>query len=249
MVPLTDSNTILDRVANLPELLSLYDTLPTIYFFMKDAEGRFIKMNRALLTLFDLEHEKQILGKTDFDFFDADLAERYREEDQQVMQQKRAVRNRVWIVPDQEGVVRWFVSSKIPLLDDKGRAIGIAGAMRDGEQAGAVLAPYQRLAEAIRHMHNHVGEKIHTQTLARLSRLSVSQFNRQFRKLFQMTPAHYLTQVRINAARQALIHSEVDLNHIARACGFVDGSHLIKRFRSITGMTPAEYRRRHSAST
>jgi hypothetical protein len=48
------------------------------------------------------------------------------------------------------------VQSPLPLLDAGNCAIGVAGIMHDLEKAGATLAPYQRLSQAISHISNHL---------------------------------------------------------------------------------------------
>ncbi|MDX1564034.1 MAG: AraC family transcriptional regulator [Phycisphaeraceae bacterium] len=237
----------LNRVVNLRGFLQLFDTLPEVYFFAKDTDGRFTMMNRPLMQVLNVDRPEQVLGKTDDDFFSPDLAERYRREDQEVMAAGRLVAHRVWIVPDARGVIRWYVSSKIPLMDRAGRTLGIAGAMRDYEKAGAALAPYQRFAEAMRHVAEHYDRKITAAELAKMTHLSVSQFNRQFKKLFSITPAQYIGQVRLNAACRLLAATNESLESIAAQTGFFDASHFVKQFKKSLDQTPAAYRRRHAA--
>jgi PAS domain S-box-containing protein len=244
--PNTLRQTFFEQVVNLDALLGLFDTLPEIYFFVKDAEGRFMMVNQPLLGVLGLKNESQIIGKNDDDFFTPDLAERYRREDREVMAGGKLVPHRVWIVPNPQGIIRWFVSSKTPLFDRAGNTIGIAGAMRDYERAGAALSPYRRFSESMRHVSQNYRKKISTDKLAAMAHLSVSQFNRQFRKLFGITPAQYVIQVRVNAASQALTHSDDDLASIATSCGFYDASHFVKQFQKMMDMTPAQYRRRYA---
>ncbi len=59
-----------------------------------------------------------------------------------------------------------------------------------------------------------------------------------------MTPMQYLRSVRTQAARRLLTATSRSLAEIAADVGYTDQSHLTKRFREVTGMTPAAYRRR-----
>lgn len=222
-------------------LVDLYDHLPAVYFFIKDAQGRFIYVNTALKKVLG-KRDAEIIGKTDDDFFSPELADSYRAEDREVMAGGKTIAGRVWLVPDAKGALNWFVSTKTPLKDGKGNAIGIAGAMQDVQMTGAVLGPYEQMSDVVRYIADHYADKIAIDELAELAHLSSSQFTRQFNKLFQMTPGRYLTRIRINAACSLLTRTDLDLTTIALQCGFHDASHFVKQFKQQMGMTPGIYR-------
>jgi len=219
----------------------LFDHLPAVYFFIKDAEGRFIYINDALKKVLG-KSERDIIGRTDDDFFSPELADSYRAEDREVMAGGRPIAERVWLVPDASGALKWFVSTKTPLKDHKDKAIGIAGAMQDVQKTGAVLGPYEQMTEVVKFVAEHFAEKITVDELADLAHLSPSQFTRQFNRLFQMTPARYVTRIRINAACSLLTRTDLDLVSIADRCGFHDASHFVKQFKKQMGQTPGAYR-------
>lgn len=221
--------------------MSLFDHLPAVYFFIKDADGRFMYINEALKKVLG-RRDEQIIGRTDDDFFSPELADAYRAEDREVMAGGRTIADRVWLVPDASGALNWFVSTKTPLKDRKGKAIGVAGAMQDIQKTGAVLGPYEQMSDVVRFVAEHYAEKITVEVLAGLAHLSPSQFTRQFNRLFQTTPGKYLTRIRINAACSLLTRTDLDLATIALRCGFHDASHFVKQFKKQMGQTPGEYR-------
>lgn len=223
-------------------LVALIDHLPATYFFAKDRAGRFVHVNRALLEVLGLSNELEIAGKTDADFFLPEVAQRYRDQDQQVMESGQALVDHVCGVPDASGLLRWYVETKIPLHDAKQQVIGVAGIMHDLEKAGATLAPYQRLSQAITHVNSNYPERITAETLAQLAHLSVSQFNRTFKKLFNITPAQYIVRVRVIAACSLLRTSSDNIETIAAETGFYDASHFTRQFRKIMQQTPKAYR-------
>lgn len=212
-----------------------------MYFFIKDTDGRFVVVNDALKKVLGT-CDADIIGKTDDDFFSPELADAYRAEDREVISAGKAISDRVWLVPDANGALNWYVSTKTPLFDRTGKAIGIAGAMQDVQKTGAVLGPYEQMSEVVRYVAEHYVEKITVDELAELAHLSTSQFTRQFNKLFQMTPGRYLTRIRINAACSLLTRTDLDLTSIAAQCGFHDASHFVKHFKKQMGMTPGAYR-------
>lgn len=230
-----------ERLGDEQVFVRLFDHLPAVYFFIKDAEGRFMYVNAALKKVLG-KTDSQIIGRTDDEFFSPELADSYRAEDREVMAGGKTITDRVWLVPDASGALNWFVSTKTPLKDRQGNAIGVAGAMQDVQNTGAVLGPYEQMSEVVQYVADHYAQKVTVDQLAELAHLSTSQFTRQFNRLFQMTPARYLTRIRINAACSMLTRTDLDLASIADRCGFHDASHFVKQFKKQMGQTPGAYR-------
>ncbi len=107
---------------------SLVELLPQC-LFRKDTESRFTFVNRQFCDALKRE-PNEIIGRTDFDFFPAPLAEQYRRDDQEVMttlQAKEKVEENV--LPD--GSRRYVHVIKTPLFDNAGRVIGVQGMFWD----------------------------------------------------------------------------------------------------------------------
>ena len=77
--------------------------------------------------------------------------------------------------------------------------------------------------------------------------MSLSSFERKFRKIIRQSPTQYLQHVRIHMARAMIERGQHDLAHITRACGFYDQSQFGKVFKRFAGMTQAQYRGKMSA--
>jgi AraC family transcriptional regulator len=99
-----------------------------------------------------------------------------------------------------------------------------------------------RLRRVIDHMHAHLEENLPLAELARLSGLSPSQFARGFRETTGRAPHRYLSDLRIERARDLLEHSEQSVTDIGLSCGFVQPSHFATIFRKRVGMTPRAWR-------
>lgn len=230
-------------------LAPLFDLLPNAYLFIKDREGRFLKGNQALLKLMGAGDESEIIGKTDYDFFPRDLAYEYREEDLQVMETRTPVINRPWLVCNVSGELDWFVSTKIPLLGQpasprsQGEVMGIAGLMRDIQEAGKALKPYQEMQEVLNRIFTNYQAPIRNRELAKIVHLSVSQFDRKFKELFRVSPQRFIQAVRVRMAKRLLVSSDMPLAAIAAKTGFYDQSSFGKQFRRLTGFLPKDYRR------
>jgi len=66
----------------------------------------------------------------------------------------------------------------------------------------------------------------------------MSQLDRKFKRLFQLTPQQFLLRVRLNAACQMLGSTDRSVSQIALGVGFYDQSYFTKHFRRQMGMTP-----------
>lgn len=232
------------RVAGPAVFAELFDVLPEVYLFIKDRRHRYVKVNRSELALHACKEETEMIGKTDFDFHPPALAAQYVEEDRQVMDSGRPMKNRVWLVQSADGTPRWYISSKFPVIGRRGAVIGLAGVMRPYDHAGNASGDYQRLTRACEYVLAHYGEEIAVGDIAKRAHLSASQLQREFRRLFGMSLGEYLLKVRLIMARRRLETTSAAVGQIALECGFYDQSHFTKAFRKATGLSPLLYRRR-----
>lgn len=106
----------------------------------------------------------------------------------------------------------------------------------------AFSRPVLRCTEYI---HTHMHERITVDDLCTASGLSRSYLTRLFHRETGRTPGQYITDRRIDAARQALEYTGQSISDIAHVLAFSSESHLISVFRRSCGMTPGEYRRKH----
>ena len=237
--------TFLKRIGGGLQLSALFDTLPMIAFLAKDRQSRFVRANARTLGIFNLEHEWQMLGRMDRDFFPRELAASFVDEDRRVMRSGRTHSYYSQMVPDIRGPLNWYVVSVSPLRDTDGQICGVGLVLYDMHEVGGVAQPFQQLEPALRHLHTRFREVIETRQLAALTHLSERQFTRLFKKLLGEPPMRYLIRQRIRAACQDLITTDHTAGAIALECGFYDQSVFTRVFREHTGMTPASYRQRN----
>lgn len=79
--------------------------------------------------------------------------------------------------------------------------------------------------------------------LAAEQHLSRSNFTHHFRKVTGRTPAHYIREVRLEAAAERLLEPDFSIKEIAAQTGFSDSNRFCKAFRQRYRMSPGEYRR------
>jgi PAS domain S-box-containing protein len=109
----------------------LVDNLLEIVF-VKDLESRFILVNKAAVAGAGVESDKEILGKTDFDFHDRQRAEAFRADEVEIMTTGQPKLNyEETIFHKGYNEIRWLDTSKIPMRDEQGNIIGIVGINHD----------------------------------------------------------------------------------------------------------------------
>jgi AraC family transcriptional regulator len=70
------------------------------------------------------------------------------------------------------------------------------------------------------------------------------RFLRDFTRIIGLTPHAYLVEVRLQAARRMIKHTDLSLADIALDAGFAHQSHMGSAFRKYLAMTPSQYRSR-----
>lgn len=130
---ITDLKQAEEFLADRQLLQSLMDYSPD-YIFFKDRKSRFIKTSKAhAQRLLGLADPQEAAGKTDFDLFPGQDAQRFYDEEQQIMTSGQPVLGREWPLssPGAGGQTAWVSEHKLPLLDEMGQVVGLVGISRD----------------------------------------------------------------------------------------------------------------------
>jgi len=240
--PLRWQDQFFKELARPRTLLDLFDSIPGVYMYIKDAESRFVRANRVVCDVVGAGHPDELIGHTDFDFFPPAIAAQYVAEDQRVITTGESLSDQVWMVPGKNGVPRLYLCSKIPLLDQEEKVVGIAGVKRPYEYSADDSAGYSRLVRVISFIIDNHAKYIEVKDMAEHVHLSVSQLQREFSQNFGITPSRYLREVRVGMVRHLLESSDLSLTQIASECGIYDQSHRTRHFKASTGLTPLKYR-------
>ena len=220
--------------------------MPNIFFYIKDKNRRFLWMNEPLRQHVGAKSLAECVGKEDADFFSPDLVFLYHREDDEVFSSRSPLLNRPWIVPERKGRSKWFLSSKIPMLDTGGNVVALAGIMQNLAHEFEIAQPLDEMQAVVDHVIEHYHERIDMETLASLTFLSVRQFERRFRNLFHSSPGEFILKVRIDAAARLLLESDFSITQIALQCGFYDNSHFTRLFKKKLGDSPSQFRKKFS---
>jgi PAS domain S-box-containing protein len=176
-------------------LHTLMDNIPDA-LYAKDAEYRKTLANLADAKNAGRKSGDELIGKTDFDLFPKELAERYLADDQTVIEKGESVLWREEYVFDEKGEKRWLITSKIPMRSPEGRIIGLVGIGRDitplkeAEKKidtihkdlvrASRVAGMAEVATSVLHNVGNVLNNINVSTTVILDRLDKMKVNRLF---------------------------------------------------------------------
>jgi diguanylate cyclase (GGDEF)-like protein/PAS domain S-box-containing protein len=129
------------------KLQLVLDNVPQRVFW-RDVNGVYLGANRRLLEEAGLERVEQLRGLTDRDMPWREFAQRYRDEDRQVIESGEPLLNVQQSIQRPDGTVIWHEVSKVPLRDGEGRVVGLLGVARD-------ITDSKRMEAELVHRANH----------------------------------------------------------------------------------------------
>ncbi len=99
------------------------------------------------------------------------------------------------------------------------------------------------VAETIRdYIEGHYMEEIALQDAAEAMRYSEAYFCKLFKQCFDKSFVMYLTEFRVEKAKQLLADVRINIKDISTQVGYRDSNYFAKVFKRIAGITPTEYR-------
>ncbi len=126
-------------------LLALVDASTTC-IYVKDAAGRYLLINRQYEKVFHVSRA-DFVGRTDDDLFPGDIAQALRQNDVEVMERNEPVEFEE-VVPHDDGR-HTYISIKVPLRDEHGRAEGVCGISTDITQRREAERQLRRLTQQL----------------------------------------------------------------------------------------------------
>ena len=152
-------NKIRERTRELAEkrnlLRTLIDNLPDAVF-VKDTEGHVIIDNLAHARYLGFSDPASSIGKTDFDCFPREKAEQFRGPELELLQSGKEY-NGEECLTFANGDTCWFRTTKVPLRDDSGKIIGLAGINRDITERKKWEAEMELLHKQLLETSRHAG--------------------------------------------------------------------------------------------
>lgn len=227
---------LLEQVADL-----MHDTA----FFIKDASGRYLVVNQSIVERHGLADKSQMIGHRPCDVCPGDYGRIPTEQDAQVLRTGRPIIERLelfWRLP---GMPVWGLTSKLPIRDEQGNVVGLIGISKDlTALVGREEVP-PAVAQALHFLETEYDRPISPSSLAQRADMSAARFARVIKRVHGLSPMQLITKTRISAGCRLLLETDASVAEVALECGFSDHSAFTRTFRSITGLSPTEHRRRN----
>ncbi|MEM8955834.1 MAG: AraC family transcriptional regulator [Verrucomicrobiota bacterium] len=233
------------RMGSPREFSKLFEHVPGVHFFVKDAQSRLIAASPAMLERLGLRDEAEIVGTNDRDYFPEEIADQFVRDDRLVMTSGEPLVNRVEIGYTEQRVLDWYVTTKLPVRDASGKVIGVVGTTQSYEGKRRALVPFSSVSKAVEHLRENLDRRVDATELAQVAGMSARQLTRKFQETFEMTPHEFALKTRIQAASEALARTDAPIIAVALDFGFCDQSAFTVQFRKHMGLTPREFRAKY----
>ncbi|MBA3936519.1 MAG: PAS domain-containing protein, partial [Planctomycetes bacterium] len=119
-----------ERARSQALLDTLVATIPDHIYF-KDRRSRFTLVNQAMVELFHVDSADGLIGRTDFDFFTHEHAQKAYDDEQEIMRTGRPILGQEELETWPDGTETWASTTKVPLRDATGAIIGTFGISRN----------------------------------------------------------------------------------------------------------------------
>lgn len=102
--------------------------------------------------------------------------------------------------------------------------------------------PPHKLRTGIAYIQDHLDQRLSLGEMAAAVQMSPHYFASLFKQSIGIAPYQYVTQCRIERAKQLLTRPELSIVEVCHQVGFQNQSHFTKVFREHTNVTPKIYR-------
>ncbi|MDF2924889.1 MAG: AraC family transcriptional regulator [Paenibacillaceae bacterium] len=102
---------------------------------------------------------------------------------------------------------------------------------------------YSHIKICMDYIKKNYAEPLERETLAEIASLSPSYFSTVFKQVAGYTPTQYITNIRLDQAKQLLQNTGMTICEVARQVGFQDPLYFGRVFANHTGLPPREFRK------
>ena len=146
---------------------TLLNTIPDL-IWLKDASGYYLSCNATFEKFFGAT-EAEIIGKTDYDFVDRELADFFREHDNKAIEAGKPCNNEEQIT-FADGSQALLLTTKVAMYDADGKIVGIIGVGRD-------ITELRRAEEERLHLEGQLHQTLKIESIGQLAGGVAHDFN------------------------------------------------------------------------
>src|SRR5580692_3740255 len=137
-------------------LLSAFLANITDYVYFKDRESRFVSASLSIARLYGCT-VNELLGKTDFDFYEPAQAQVFRNRELQIMATGESMVDDALMHTWPDGRVTWAMNIVMPMRDEQGNIIGVFGSSKDITAAKVMELELARANQQLRDLSRSAG--------------------------------------------------------------------------------------------
>ena len=116
-----------------------------------------------------------------------------------------------------------------------------------GRMAGGAGERRGDLSDSLRYIMASYTTELRIPQLAAMEHMSTPRYNERFKALTGISPTKYILGLRITAACDLLLHTDMSVKEIAVLCGYRDPYFFSRAFKEHVGKSPRAYRGENTA--
>ncbi len=101
------------------------------YIYFKDKQSKFIRISKAMAKSFGFKKPEDAIGKSDFDLFTDEHARPAFRDEMKIIKTGKPIVDKIEKETRSDGRITWVTTTKMPLVDKKGKIIGTFGVSSD----------------------------------------------------------------------------------------------------------------------
>lgn len=116
--------------------------------------------------------------------------------------------------------------------------------LRRGSQLVHEPSPVQdKITDIVRHINQHYRESLQLDNMAQKFYISKSHLSRVFKHITGFGYAEYVNITRVREAERLLQDTDWSVTTVSECCGFESLTHFGKVFKTLSGLSPRDYRK------
>lgn len=112
----------------------------------------------------------------------------------------------------------------------------------DSNDCSASNSGAEKIDRARSIMRENMLENITPEEVAERINMSYSWFRKTFKEYTNVSPAHYITQLKLQKAKLMLLNSQMSIKEIAFCLKYEDAAYFSAIFKKYVGCSPSEYK-------
>ena len=227
-------------LATMASLEPVFDALLDAVVFLKDAQARYLFVNRSFVDRCIARHKDEVYGRLAQDVFPPRFGPAYTAQDRAVLAAGGEITDQLELHFYAGRRAGWCLTHKYCIVDE-GRPVALMGISRDLGAPEHEHPAYERVAFVAAHIQRHCAQNLNLRELAASARMSVAQLERYFKAIFKLSPRQLLLKARLDAACR-LLGGDLTVTEVAAQCGYTDHSAFSRQFKARVGLSPRSYR-------